>query len=338
VRPSIETMETNSKQSGEEPRKSAYIPPHRRHQISSSSLKNIKDQPLSVQRFPNSNSYEKGDVSILENALTYIRCINLKERPDKYEAFCQQARKVDDTFARKIQRFNAVVGASAAVCDTVYRSTWDATRNAQYSRKATPGMKEMTHGEVGCTLSHVALWKELVAADDPNNSNPTMLILEDDALFTATSRGGKSRFVATFAQAWEQLTVDDDWGIMYLGFSGRGERTIVAKEESAKKDEAKRGLTVELYRPEYGYHTHAYVITQTAARTLLEECLPVVGPIDVWLADNQWFGLRTYCAVIAGEGWKNDEGSYEGAPLVGQNRGRGTKSDIMQSSKLKDFK
>jgi GR25 family glycosyltransferase involved in LPS biosynthesis len=331
-------METNNKQPREEPRKSAYVPPHRRHQISSPSLKNTKDQPFSTQRFPSSNSDEKEDMSILENALTYIRCINLKERPEKYEAFCQQARKVNGSFPHKIQRFNAVVGASAVLRDTVVRTSWDATRNSQYSRNATPGMKKMTHGEIGCALSHVALWKELAEMDDPNNANPTMLILEDDALFTTTTSGGKSRFAAAFAQAWKQLTVDDDWSMMYLGFSGRGERTYVAKEESAKEDEAKRGLTVELYRPEYGYHTHAYVITKAAARTLLEECLPVVGPIDVWLADNQWFGLRVYCAVIAGEGWKNAEGSYEGAPLVGQHRGRGTKSDIVQSSELKNSK
>jgi GR25 family glycosyltransferase involved in LPS biosynthesis len=331
-------METNNKQPGEEPRKSAYVPPHRRRQIDPPSLKNTKQQTIRSQKFPDSNSNEKEDLSILDNALTYIRCINLKERPDKYEAFCQQARKVNDAFAHKIERFNAVVGASAVVCDTVCQTTWDATNNAKYSRKATPGIKKISPGEVGCTLSHVALWRELSAADDPNNSSPTMLILEDDALFTTTSNGGKSRFSAAFAQAWKQLTVDDDWGILYLGFSGRGERTYVAKEGLAKEDEAKRGLTVELYRPEYGYHTHAYVITQAAARTLLEECLPVVGPIDVWLADNQWFGLSVYCAVIAGEGWKNAEGIYEGAPLVGQHRGRGTKSDIVQSSELKNSK
>jgi GR25 family glycosyltransferase involved in LPS biosynthesis len=329
-------METNSKQPGEEPRKSAYVPPHRRRQIDPSSLKNTKEREQ-TKRFPKSNSNEKEDLPILDNALTHIRCINLEERPDKYEAFCQQARTVNGSFARKIQRFNAVVGASAVVSVTVCQTTWDATKNAQYSRKATSGIKNISHGEVGCILSHVALWKELAtAADDPKNANPTMLILEDDALFTTTtSSGGKSRFAAAFAQAWKQLTADDDWGILYLGFSGRGERTYVAKDESAKEAEAKSGLTVDLYRPEYGYHTHAYVITQAAARTLLEECLPVVGPIDVWLADNRWFGLRVYCAVIAGEGWKNAEGSYEGAPLVGQHRGRGTKSDIVQSSELK---
>jgi hypothetical protein len=46
------------------------------------------------------------------------------------------------------------------------------------------------------------------------------------------------------------------------------------------------------------------------------------------------YGWRTInglaILVIAGEGWKNAEGSYEGAR--GQHRGRGTKSDIVQSS------
>jgi GR25 family glycosyltransferase involved in LPS biosynthesis len=323
-------METNNKQPGEEqPRKSAYVPPHRRRQISTPSLNNTKEQP--------NTSNKKEDLSILDNALTYVRCINLKDRPDKYEAFCQGARKVDGTFARKIQRFNATVGASAVVCDTVCQTSWDNTKDAQYNRKATPGIKKMSPGEVGCALSHVELWKELavaaVPADLPKSSNQTMLILEDDAIFTTTSGSGKSRFAAAFAQAWKQLAVDEDWGILYLGFSGRGERTY--GESAREEEEAKRGLTVKLYRPEYGYHTHAYVITQAAARTLLEEYLPVVGPIDVWLADNQWFGLPVYCAVVDGEGWKNAEGCFEGAALVGQHRGRGTKSDIVQSSEVK---
>jgi hypothetical protein len=58
------------------------------------------------------------------------------------------------------------------VCDTVCQTTWDATKNAQYGRKATPGIKRISPGK-WMYLSHVALWKELVAADDLNNSNPT---------------------------------------------------------------------------------------------------------------------------------------------------------------------
>lgn len=85
-----------------------------------------------------------------------------------------------------------------------------------------------------------------------------------------------------------------------------------------------------LYRPTYGFHTHAYVINMTAAAKLLDN-LPVVGPIDVWLADNAWFGLSVYCAVIAHEGWRRDDGSFEGANLVSQDR-KYHQSDIQQSA------
>jgi hypothetical protein len=40
-----------------------------------------------------------------------------------------------------------------------------------------------------------------------------------------------------FAQAWKQL-VDDDWGILYLGFSGRGELNL-SLQQLAKEDETK---------------------------------------------------------------------------------------------------
>jgi hypothetical protein len=138
-----------------------------------------------------------------------------------------------NSFAHKIQRFNAVEGASAVVNDTVCLSVCLSVaivgtppKISQYSRKATtPGIKKVTPGgkwDVPCLRSQVALWKELVAAaaDDPSNSNQTMLILINDAVFTTTSSGGKSRFAAASAQAWKQLAVDDDWGIILFGSFG----------------------------------------------------------------------------------------------------------------------
>jgi hypothetical protein len=87
---------------------------------------------------------------------------------------------------------------------------------------------------------------------------------------------------------------------------------------------------VLLYRPNYGYHTHSYVINKAAAQKLLAN-LPIVGPIDVWFADNKWFDMPVYCAVIAGEGWRLDDGTYEGMDLVIQNRGKGFESDVQLS-------
>jgi hypothetical protein len=65
----------------------------------------------------------------------------------------------------------------------------------------------------------VALWKELVAVDPPEQSNPTMLILK-----TTRSLLPLVMVVIVVSAALhkpETTTVDDDWGFVF-GFSGRG--------------------------------------------------------------------------------------------------------------------
>jgi GR25 family glycosyltransferase involved in LPS biosynthesis len=241
---------------------------------------------------------------------------------------------------------------------------WDGTMDAKYNRHGRPGPRTITPSEAGCALSHIQLWKQLVATDDstslilpPHTSakdrpHPprTMLILEDDARFSQVR--GHSRFAKVFAKAWKILP--DDWGFLYLGFSGRGERVWLeepkGEEEGRSSGEQEGGIAahgtkdsssttphdplynppVRLYQPEYGYHTHAYAIKRQAAEILLQH-LPVRGPIDVWLADNQWFSQPVYCAVVAGEGWQLEDGSYEGKDLVIQER-RGIRNDIQHSS------
>jgi GR25 family glycosyltransferase involved in LPS biosynthesis len=203
---------------------------------------------------------------------------------------------------------------------------WDATINASYSRKVAPGKRVMLPGELGCALSHINLWRELAATDgDPHMT--TMLILEDDAVFS-TYRN-QTRFAAAFANAWKQLP--NDWSILYLGLSDRGERIYINSESNNHRPDPISNPRVRLYHPTYGYHTHAYVINKATAQKLLEH-LPIIGPIDVWLADNKWFDLPVYCAVIAGEGWRLDNGSYEGMDLVTQDRGKGFEGDVLKSS------
>ena len=54
---------------------------------------------------------------------------------------------------------------------------------------------------------------------------------------------------------------------------------------------------VHIFKPQYGFYTHAYIITSNGAQKLLQ-CLPITAPLDVWLADNSWFGLNVYVACI----------------------------------------
>jgi GR25 family glycosyltransferase involved in LPS biosynthesis len=165
---------------------------------------------------------------------------------------------------------------------------------------------------------------------DDDDDDAAWLVLEDDCAFAgaASSRGrSQPRFVRAFHRAWEQLP--EDWDFLYLGFSSRGERSYLGAP-STSDDSPSSDLQVQLYRPTYGFHTHAYVVKKRAAKLLLER-LPVVGPIDVWLADNAWWGLDVYCAVIANEGWQREDGTFEGSNLVSQQKGKYS-SDVPQSS------
>jgi GR25 family glycosyltransferase involved in LPS biosynthesis len=298
----------------------AYVPPRRRR---------------SRETFPHNTRENSIDSTIIKNCISSIVCINLKSRPDKWSNFQREVKGTNcSVFAKKVTRFDAIhvdsvedddAGQSSWWEDDVRRE-WDATTNAKYVSKVLPGKRTMSNGEIGCALSHIALWRQLIGmepysegADSPASC---MMVLEDDAVFT--KKRGKSRFIEAFEEVWKQLP--EDWGILYLGFSSRGDRFYLERNSDSRKWKHR----VRLYKPTYGFHTHAYVLSKKAANILLQN-LPIQGPIDVFLADNDWFGIPVYCAVIEGEGWRNEDGSYEGAVLVSQCR-KSVTSDVPQSS------
>lgn len=314
--------------------------------------------------------HQKEQLHILTDAITRICCINLERRPDRWESFQQHlhqslGKKMGHSLSNKVERYNAVdgIGSHEAELPQLVQQTWDATINAKWDRHIQePMTKKTSAGEVGCALSHIELWRELVQMHEAmpagdEYQQPNMLILEDDCLFYSPKLAmnkqqvrelspprGKSPnqkgqtpitynhdFLTAFQLAWSQLP--EDWDIWYLGFSDRGDRLPIHDDFHLPKphhhDFNKHpSMSVQLFRPTYGFHTHAYVVNAKAAKKLLDN-LPVVGPLDVWLADNQWFGMRVYCSVVEGEGWKQT-----GAWLITQNRKAAVKdSDIKMSGR-----
>jgi GR25 family glycosyltransferase involved in LPS biosynthesis len=342
---------------------SAYIPPHRRNQQNStSSPPNQRTTTTKRHQRWGTHPYTDDDDDALRAdasqelaaaaaaRFTRICCINLRRREDRWTTFCCRMRSVmlgdnGRQFIEKVERFDAVDGAEIMARniegngvreEEMPRLDWDASKNALYDRHIQPPMtKRMTPGEVGCAMSHVRLWKQLANSEE---QDCTMLILEDDAecYKGSNSRSGDQRgdrghsnrnrnhmtpgFPEALSSAWRILP--SDWDILYLGFSDRGERTYV----QSKEREEESPIHVQLFRPTYGFHTHAYALSKSAASVLLSN-LPVNGPLDVWLADNEWFGLNAYCSIVANEGWHE-----RGANLISQQRQR-TQSDINQSGR-----
>lgn len=105
--------------------------------------------------------------------------------------------------------------------------------------------RTLTHGEVGCFLSHYALWKECAKGDEH------FLILEDDVVIEG--------------ELPDDLAESCGDGLLYLLWN------------EMKQAGAKPG------KPCYPYWTCAYVLSPVAAQTLVDNSLQII-PVDEFLA------------------------------------------------------
>lgn len=269
-------------------------------------------------------------------AFDRVCCINLRRRQDRWKTFCSRMEsnfgERGKDFRNKIERFDAVDGAALFDGkkgtnrhdhddDFPCRLEWDASMNARYDRHIKPPMKKyLTPGEVGCVMSHVHLWREALNFDKLDSR---MLILEDDIVPYQGRKTEETGCRVGFIEAFSSLSkvLPSDWDILYLGFCNVGKRIPVVP--SCYEEDTPASVEIILFQPTYGFYTHAYALSKLAASVLLSN-LPVCGPLDVWLADNQWFGLKVYCGAVANEGYDG-----RGASLISQKR---EDSDIVHSA------
>ena len=102
----------------------------------------------------------------VEQTAYYINLSQRQERNRKMQARCRAA----GVFAT---RFEAVTGDCASDADV--SREWNTTLNARFDNAMMPGrIATLTPGERGCAASHVALWRQCVAAAGP------LLVMEDD--------------------------------------------------------------------------------------------------------------------------------------------------------------
>ena len=284
---------------------SAYIPPHRRRAAAAQRQDNKDTQSTTqgtaagqsaAQGAQGPNSATKSNNTAYSDFFDECYCINLARRSDRLRKYEASARRT----GLRWTRFEAIDGAAVGNGDD-FDPLWDATRNAEWDRHVAPGLRRATAGERGCALSHVALWRKAVETEG------WLLITEDDCRFDKRWTPGSPAYL------WRNH-VPSDAELVYLGFSDRGEREYVA------------GTGDQVFRPEYGFCTHCYAIRGAAARKFLD-ALPVAGPVDVWLADNNWFGAQVYCVIQPGGGWQNT-----GRWLANQETKPG-EADVRQSSR-----
>jgi GR25 family glycosyltransferase involved in LPS biosynthesis len=128
---------------------------------------------------------------------------------------------------------------------------------------AAPQRKQFSRGQVGCYLSHRALWQELCSMPDGSS----MLILEDDVRLPAYHDGTRS----LAAQMTEFMArVPSDWGVVFFG-------------RCWDTCSANRRVNANMVRTRDALCMHAYALTKSAAEVLLEANTPMTAHVDVGL-------------------------------------------------------
>lgn len=135
---------------------------------------------------------------------------------------------------------------------------------------------DLTDGGIGCALSHLMIWKDIVnqCAQGTADAKSVFLVVEDDCQFA-------EGFSESLLQ--ERLShVPEDWELIYLGG-----QDLMHKQHMFPAGQGVR----RLYK---GFReTTAYVVNEAGAKACLEVCVPMYWQVDTHLNDESLrHGLR----------------------------------------------
>lgn len=143
--------------------------------------------------------------------------------------------------------------------------------------------KFCTKSSIGCALSHIKAYKEILS-----NEDPYALILEDDVVF-------EDNFKDLVREKLEMVPKDFD--IVYLGCNNcnsEGNIKSLADVYGLMFDTKYQKVNDWVYSPKLAFALHAYIVSNTGAKKLLEIFKDgIYGHID-WQIQNSRKELNVY--------------------------------------------
>lgn len=197
-----------------------------------------------------------------------IYVVNLDRHPDRLASIEQQLSALDLGYFRVA----AVDGSklSQEELDQVY--------DPELCKRSLG--RELARGEIGCAMSHLSIYKQMLATQIP-----LACVLEDDAQL--------SEKLPQVLEALEYLGAEQKPVVCLLTHVGRytawGAKTLSNTHH-------------QIYKTVHAFCTHGYVINQAAASALLNQNLKINHPIDYWnmLASKGIVKVRAVVPYVVG--------------------------------------
>lgn len=208
--------------------------------------------------------------------LFQVYCINLKERPDRWERFIQQpgVQQIQQTFP--FERFEGINGKLLDIKhdDRVSLRT---KRNILYQKRRDHEDLD-TPGGVGCYLSHYSCWKKFLETDKER-----LLVLEDDAEIP-------NNFTEMLMTAMEDLNQEDikrpDIWMLAKPFGPTLTRALELGSPTYSKN-----WSYDIMAPLTGY-----ILTREGAKALIDNAFPIDGHVDHFMRRCSQMGMVVLAA------------------------------------------
>jgi glycosyl transferase family 25 len=182
-------------------------------------------------------------------------CITLERRVDRWKRFQSQP----GVQPLGVKRFLGVDGKTLDLASDQRVTTLTKRNILTKSRRSHEELNSI--GGVGCALSHIAVWQWMV-----DNNQDRCLIFEDDAIVPADFKGRANQLIQT-----SLLKNTNEWDIWLLGG--------VWDDLSSIPSETKHS---GLIRVGSFVLFHAYVMTLSTAKRLVQDAYPIHCHIDLW--------------------------------------------------------
>jgi GR25 family glycosyltransferase involved in LPS biosynthesis len=189
------------------------------------------------------------------NIFDHTYLMNLKRRPDRLKRFLNEYNKSDMKFVQ-LKKIIAVDGSEI----DILKIPLTETARGELKQIETTGFRskhyQLTRGAIGCYLSHVKIWKDIV-----ENNYKTALIFEDDAKVPKDIL----KRINTNMQY-----IPNDWDIILFGYHCK---------QCTKKLNYRKVERFEL--------THCYAISNTCILKMLKSgaLFPISQQIDALLSE-----------------------------------------------------
>ena len=136
--------------------------------------------------------------------------------------------------------------------------------------------KHLHRGEIGCALSHIKLYQEIV-----NDGLEAMLILEDDVKIDPEIR--------SVAKVWHDFP--DNWDVVFLGCNTR---RVFLKNISCGNISSKRFMLAQAQGIGPVKGAFAYMVSYSGAKKLLDSTAMIYQPIDSYIGDLSLLNIYAF--------------------------------------------